>query len=510
MTDQSGRGSTIFIAVPVYRGTRFIAETLESILAQTHRDLRVMISVDGKDTASADACAPFLSDERVRMVVQERQLGWVANLNGLIEACDGDFYCYWQQDDHCAPDYLEKLLVALADHPDAACAYSDVRWFERIDRVDSLPEIVGFTQERILAQIEALDWIPLRALVPTSVLRQVGPIGGLDGSGYFADCLWVLRLAAVGDLIRVPEALYRKRDHAESASKVAAWEHDNTPRNAWIRLGVAIFSEMAVHFPGVDRHKLAMVIADRLVMRRPGRWFRHDAAAVSASEQAQVVMDFLAALESTADMASPFAGLASPQGPGDELRAHFEGAPSGSVTRLIAEQALAVSHRQELIGRLHEYGALVIDCSAGGAAAEVLVRGWSPPEEWGTWSEGSSASLWLPLPADGTSWRIRLIGQPYRGADEAPAQQRIIVSEEGRVLVDHRLAEVGDIPSFRLTRYDDGGDGVSVDIDMPDAVSPAALGLSEDQRPLTLGLYRIEVERAGVREHDQRESRVDS
>ena len=153
---------------------------------RTHRDLRVMISVDGHDAESADVCAPFLADTRVRMVVQERRLGWVANMNWLIDACDGDLFCYWQQDDLCAPDYFDKLVTAFSPRPDAACSYSDLRWFGRVSHEVKMPAMVGFAQQRILAQIEALNWIPLRGLVPTDVLTRVGPIRGIHDSNAFS------------------------------------------------------------------------------------------------------------------------------------------------------------------------------------------------------------------------------------------------------------------------------------------------------------------------------------
>ena len=191
--------SSVFVAMPVYRGTEFVAETLRSVLGQTHRDVRVMISVDGNDVESAEVCRPFLEDARVRMTVHDRQLGWVGNMNWLIDACDGDFFCYWQQDDLCEPRYLERLVEALHARPDAACAYSDLRWFGRTTHEVTTPDIVGFTQQRILAQIESLDWVPLRGLVPAEVLRRVGAVRGVHDTITFSDYLWVLRLAVAGD-----------------------------------------------------------------------------------------------------------------------------------------------------------------------------------------------------------------------------------------------------------------------------------------------------------------------
>ena len=61
---------TVTLGVPAYRGEAFIADTLASVQAQTHRDLEVLVSVDGPDPATEEACRPFLADPRFRLVVQ--------------------------------------------------------------------------------------------------------------------------------------------------------------------------------------------------------------------------------------------------------------------------------------------------------------------------------------------------------------------------------------------------------------------------------------------------------
>ena len=74
---------TVTLGVPAYRGEAYIAETLTSIQAQTHEDLEVLISLDGPDPATEEACRPFLSDPRFRLMSQPRNLGWVGNFNWL-------------------------------------------------------------------------------------------------------------------------------------------------------------------------------------------------------------------------------------------------------------------------------------------------------------------------------------------------------------------------------------------------------------------------------------------
>lgn len=89
----------VALGVPVHRGRDFVAETLNSIRDQTHRDLRVVISIDGPDPESEEACHPFLDDPRFRMVVQPENLGWAQNISWLMDQVETPYWCYQQQDD---------------------------------------------------------------------------------------------------------------------------------------------------------------------------------------------------------------------------------------------------------------------------------------------------------------------------------------------------------------------------------------------------------------------------
>jgi glycosyltransferase involved in cell wall biosynthesis len=63
------RTTRICVAVPVWRGADYVAETLESVLRQRGAELRIIVSVDGDDETSEAACRPFLADPRVQLLV---------------------------------------------------------------------------------------------------------------------------------------------------------------------------------------------------------------------------------------------------------------------------------------------------------------------------------------------------------------------------------------------------------------------------------------------------------
>ena len=108
----------ITVGVPVYRGADQVATALRSLQQQTFQDFDVVISIDGNDEASAEACQPFLADPRFRMVVQPERLDWYGNFNWLLGQELHEFFCYRQHDDTTAPEFFEVLLRAADANPE--------------------------------------------------------------------------------------------------------------------------------------------------------------------------------------------------------------------------------------------------------------------------------------------------------------------------------------------------------------------------------------------------------
>ena len=68
-----------------------------------------------------------------------------------------------------------------------------------------------------------------------SALRSILPMAGNPCDNFAADTVWMARQALVGDLVRVPHALYRKRYHADNTHmQWFAWSYKRR-MTAWIR-----------------------------------------------------------------------------------------------------------------------------------------------------------------------------------------------------------------------------------------------------------------------------------
>jgi glycosyltransferase involved in cell wall biosynthesis len=106
-----GRVSCI---VPVFNGERFVAEALESILAQTYRPIDVIVADDG----STDGTAAILSGYggRIRVVTQPTA-GPAATRNLGLEAARGEFVAFLDADDVWHPEKLAKQVRRFAARP---------------------------------------------------------------------------------------------------------------------------------------------------------------------------------------------------------------------------------------------------------------------------------------------------------------------------------------------------------------------------------------------------------
>ena len=209
----------VCVGVPVWRGAQHLAETLESVLRQRGVALTTVVSVDDADEASVAACRPFLTDPRVSLLVQPRRLGWVGNSSAALTAAastHADYACLQPHDDVLEDDYLGELVAAAEANSGAAVVYSDIKPFGGAhDAVIRQPTVAGSPFERQMRiMLEQYNAVAYRGLMRVSTLRSILPMAGNPCDDFAADTVWMARQALVGDLVRVPRPLYRKRYHA--------------------------------------------------------------------------------------------------------------------------------------------------------------------------------------------------------------------------------------------------------------------------------------------------------
>ena len=63
--------SLVSIVIPCYNQARFLGQAIESALAQTHKDVEVIVVNDGSTDNTAEVAGRYSSDPRVRLINQK-------------------------------------------------------------------------------------------------------------------------------------------------------------------------------------------------------------------------------------------------------------------------------------------------------------------------------------------------------------------------------------------------------------------------------------------------------
>ena len=98
---------TVSIILPTYNRSRFLSETINSVLNQTYKDFELIIIDDGSTDDTADLIRKYTEqDNRVKYFFQENMERSQARNNG-IEKSNGKYICFLDSDDAFLPNHLK-------------------------------------------------------------------------------------------------------------------------------------------------------------------------------------------------------------------------------------------------------------------------------------------------------------------------------------------------------------------------------------------------------------------
>jgi len=206
----------VSVVLPVYNAERFVAEAVESILAQTLAAFELVVIDDGSTDHTPGILADLASrDRRIRLVARENR-GLTRTLNeGLAEARAG-FVAIMNADDVALPNRLEKQAAFLEAHPQVAAVGGQTRLVAEDGRrgpATSLPT----SPEAVRAFLAKAS--PLAH--PAAMLRRAAvlAVGGYRPQMEPAEDydLW-LRLAEHNDLANLPDVVLEYRVHSGQAT----------------------------------------------------------------------------------------------------------------------------------------------------------------------------------------------------------------------------------------------------------------------------------------------------
>ncbi|MBT2531845.1 glycosyltransferase [Arthrobacter sp. ISL-48] len=107
-----GKEVRVSVCLASYRGSRYIKEQLDSILAQLGPDDEVVIVDDASPDDTVAQIRTF-EDSRIRLLEAKINKGYVKSFEQAILACNGGFILLADQDDVWMPGRLELMVSAL-------------------------------------------------------------------------------------------------------------------------------------------------------------------------------------------------------------------------------------------------------------------------------------------------------------------------------------------------------------------------------------------------------------
>lgn len=125
---------TVSVIVPVYNRAHYVAETIESILAQTYSNIELILINDGSTDSSLQVLREYQHRHPDKIVVidQENQGQITARNNGISRA-KGEFIAFLDSDDLWYPEKLELQLPLLKN--EVALVYSAIENIDENGRV---------------------------------------------------------------------------------------------------------------------------------------------------------------------------------------------------------------------------------------------------------------------------------------------------------------------------------------------------------------------------------------
>ncbi len=229
--------SPVSVVIPTYNGSKYLAEAIESVFAQTLLPAEIIVVDDCSKDNTLDIVKSLRGPVAIRILQLERNSGGpVLPMTRGFEASTKPYIATLDQDDRMAPDRLARQVSALELHPDAAAA------FGLLVKIDSegKPTAGDFVAEcRVkIGAIPHRDGKSCRLLEPAGVYAYVLSFGTLTiaSSTTFRKSAWSkaggfdaslrvawdsdisLKLTTVGPLAYIPEPIGDYRLHAMNTS----------------------------------------------------------------------------------------------------------------------------------------------------------------------------------------------------------------------------------------------------------------------------------------------------
>jgi glycosyltransferase involved in cell wall biosynthesis len=264
----------VSIGLPVYNGERFLAEAVESLLAQDHTDFELLLADNGSTDGTPEICERFCRlDPRVRYLPSAVNRGAAWNFNRVVDAARGEYFKWAADDDLYDPAFISGCVEVLDSRPDVVVCFTEAVEIDDTGEVfhkrgpinvADLPEAADRFRAMLLDEVYCYA---VFGVIRTAVLRSTALIGPYTTS----DRVLLAELALHGRFVERAEPHFLHREHAGRSMYAYA---DDRDRMGW-------FDTSRDGSRSMPRWRVGVGYARAL--RRAGRWLPRSTRARGAA-----------------------------------------------------------------------------------------------------------------------------------------------------------------------------------------------------------------------------------
>ncbi len=237
----------ISIVTASYNYEQYISETIQSVLNQTYSDWELVIVDDCSTDNSVEVIKSF-NDERIKLFINEKNLGLKGTVKRGIEEAKGDWIVFLESDDMITPDYLEKKVEITKKYPEVNLIFNDCEFFGDEKQIEVFSKRLKKTR-KILSNkkypcelfydffVSNKIFTFSSVMVKCEMLSKINYEPKLD---YLLDWhLWI-QLAYLGKFYYIDKQLTKWRLHPESYIKKSKYK---SPFDLQIKSYLVVFKQ---------------------------------------------------------------------------------------------------------------------------------------------------------------------------------------------------------------------------------------------------------------------------
>jgi len=181
------------VIIPAYNAAAYVAQAIDSVLAQDYPDVEIIVVNDGSKDDTLDVLRSY--GERIR-VIDQANAGPPRARNAALSAVRGEFVAFLDADDIWLPSKLSAQIAHLRAHPDVGTVYTRWHvWPADADGVFRIPEVAPVPRPGVGVVAGRSGWMYTRLLLEchlltTTVMMRanlIREIGGFDVELYNGD-----------------------------------------------------------------------------------------------------------------------------------------------------------------------------------------------------------------------------------------------------------------------------------------------------------------------------------